>query len=1271
MLTHFLRRIVPLLVAAYVVLFGAVAEASHFRFGNITWSIPDPVGAPRNVRFVVTHGWAAASVSSVTLNFGDGATHTNTGPAIGSGTDVAGTRYAVHRFTVDHLYAASAGAGPFTVFFASCCRIAGLTNGANGNFRVETRVSLAPGNTGGPVTSAPAIISLSAGAVRTYLFPVFDPDFDPVSCRFATSTETSFTPPIPSVPTGGAMPTIAAAPGGCLLTWDLTRATNGQRFVLPLILQSTRAGVISSAPLDVIVEVSSRPSPTCVVGSTALSTGTFVAPVGMSFSASVTGTNPGGGNLTMTAIGAPTGSTLTPVDGTVRASPFGTTFAWTPTMAFFGSTQSVLINYRNTDGLTATCFLTVQVPMCSGFGNACNVGVGACQRTGMTVCTGIGMTACNVTAGAPGTESCNNIDDDCDGMTDEMNAGCTGATPFCNTAALRCDQCRTNADCPASAPTCDGTTGRCRPCNVDAECAGATPACVAGRGCVQCTTTNGRACTGATPVCNVAANTCVQCNSNAECSGNTPICDLTTRRCGACTADGQCGGATPACATSGTNAGACVQCTTANAGACAATMGVCNAETNRCVRCNSDADCSGTTPVCETTTRTCRACRANGECRGATPACATAGTRAGACVQCTAASATACAGMTPVCNDEANRCVQCNTSAQCAGTTPVCDLPSRTCRSCTRDGECSGATPACATGGAMIGACVQCTMANGAACTGMTPVCNVDANRCVQCNTNAQCAGATPVCEPTTRTCRGCMADADCGGDTPACAASGRCVQCTPMSAGACRSPTTVCDATSNRCVQCTEDAQCSGSTPVCDGNMCRACRADMECARREGATACATSGACVQCTATNATGCAMETPVCNPDTSRCVLCTAGPTGSAMRCSVDPDGRACIAPSMMGEVEFCGCARDADCGDATSGRVCDPMRRRCTDGCGVGDGRNGCPMGRSCTADAPGAIGMCTTTCNRDTDCAAPRPVCRRAPMGSMMPNVCVECTADANCAGRMDGRALCDEGSNTCVQCTAANAMACMASGAGAACLMGACGCARDADCGDARSGRVCDADSQRCVEGCYTAEGRNGCPTGRSCTSDDPSTRGTCSTSCNRDADCMAPTPYCRRGAGEDAGMSSLCVTCITDMHCAGRMDGRTVCDAVASTCVQCTESNRMACVASGAGTACLMGACGCTADSECPAGRRCDVEASRCGDRPTPDAGPADVSDAGAPPQDLGMDATPPVVIYRGGGCACSTVPPSTPARTPLALLGVGAVIALRRRARRKAA
>jgi hypothetical protein len=230
----------------------------------------------------------------------------------------------------------------------------------------------------------------------------------------------------------------------------------------------------------------------------------------------------------------------------------------------------------------------------------------------------------------------------------------------------------------------------------------------------------------------------------------------------------------------------------------------------------------------------------------------------------------------------------------------------------------------------------------------------------------------------------------------------------------------------------------------------------------------------------------------------------------------------------------------------------------------------------------------------------------------------------------------------------------------------MGVCGCTTDADCGDAMSGRVCDMDARRCVEGCYRAEGRNGCPMGRSCTSDDPNTRGTCSTTCNRDADCMAPTPYCRRGAEGDAGIGNLCVSCLNDMHCAERMDGRRVCDPIASVCVQCTDGNRMTCVATGNGTACIMGVCGCTNDNDCSPNRRCDRDTNRCVERPMADAG-VDASR----PTDLGMDAALPRVVYRGGGCACGVASPGAPSRAVLTLLVFSGVAVLGRRARRRAA
>ena len=75
---------------------------------------------------------------------------------------------------------------------------------------------------------------------------------------------------------------------------------------------------------------------------------------------------------------------------------------------------------------------------------------------------------------------------------------------------------------------------------------------------------------------------------------------------------------------------------------------------------------------------------------------------------------------------------------------------------------------------------------------------------------------------------------------------------------------------------------------------------------------------------------------------------------------------------------------------------------------------------------------MCTTTCNRNMDCAAPRPVCLR-PTGGMT-SLCVECGADTDCASRLDGRTRCDTTTNSCAQCTAGHPEASTGSGAGQA---------------------------------------------------------------------------------------------------------------------------------------------------------------------------------------------------------------------------------------------
>jgi hypothetical protein len=78
-----------------------------------------------------------------------------------------------------------------------------------------------------------------------------------------------------------------------------------------------------------------------------------------------------------------------------------------------------------------------------GLGNACNVGVGACQNAGRLVCGAAGAVVCDAQPLPAGVEACNGRDDDCDGQTDENNPGgggacATGVPGLCGTGALTC-----------------------------------------------------------------------------------------------------------------------------------------------------------------------------------------------------------------------------------------------------------------------------------------------------------------------------------------------------------------------------------------------------------------------------------------------------------------------------------------------------------------------------------------------------------------------------------------------------------------------------------------------------------------------------------------------------------------------------------------------------------------------------------------------------------------------------------------------------------------
>ncbi len=223
-------------------------------------------------------------------------------------------------------------------------------------------------------------------------------------------------------------------------------------------------------------------------------------------------------------------------------------------------------------------------------GAACADGEGPCQVSGTRVCAADGVgTVCDVVAGAGDVETCNGVDDDCDGQTDEDFPGvgepCTAGVEACAVeGTIVCAADGESAACDAvareAAPeTCNG---------LDDDCDGATDedfptlgdACTAGAG--ACAVDGAVVCAedGAAAVCDAVAREA----TDETCNGLDDDCDQATDE-GFPTLGDACSAGVGACAADGT-----VVCTEDGAGTrCDAIEGdptdeVCN---------GLDDDCSG------------------------------------------------------------------------------------------------------------------------------------------------------------------------------------------------------------------------------------------------------------------------------------------------------------------------------------------------------------------------------------------------------------------------------------------------------------------------------------------------------------------------------------------------------------------------------------------------------------------------------------------------------------------------------------------------------
>ena len=333
-------------VCAFVLLaLPASALASHFRGGSVTWTATGS-GSTRTVNFTVVSSWRQSfGTSTAPFSYGNGGsttigtTSSNNGVNLGTFTDANGLQYWTWANYPSKSYSTSSA---YTASFGSCCRISQVSSQGS-SYRMETVIDLDGGaNTSSPSVGAPSIIQMVRGAQNTFTLPVVDPDNNAsYVCAWSTSGQSGISPPS----------WLSLNANTCTISG--TPPTSGTPLYAYSVRVTDNLGAV--ATFDGMIQMVTGSPPTCTGG------GSFNTTVGVPFSETFVGTNPTGGNLSVTLLNGPSGSSVSPSGS--GASPFSTTFSWTPSQSDFGQTYSPSVIFTNSQNLQATCSMGLTVPL--------------------------------------------------------------------------------------------------------------------------------------------------------------------------------------------------------------------------------------------------------------------------------------------------------------------------------------------------------------------------------------------------------------------------------------------------------------------------------------------------------------------------------------------------------------------------------------------------------------------------------------------------------------------------------------------------------------------------------------------------------------------------------------------------------------------------------------------------------------------------------------------------------------------------------------------
>ncbi|WP_207434593.1 T9SS type A sorting domain-containing protein [Sabulibacter ruber] len=324
-------------------------QASHFRYGSISWRV---VG-PKTIEFKVSQAYrsgyfgnpevGSTLVPDVDFSFGDGSSR-DIPLLVTAVNEAQDWFYGVATFT--HTYSEE---GTYTANFSSCCRLVSLKNNSDLNYRVETTVQVGGGNNS-PVATLPPIRTLPNDQMAaTFPIPATDFEGDVLSYRLATSTEMG----------GGSNPEgLTVNPTTGFVTWTTMGLEDGLYNAAVAITDTKGAKIV----VDFIISVQAVPPPPPAFDFTVTPTPSvpIEALVGQLVGFRIRATDDSETDLvTIFALGMPAGASLFP--RIVLGNPVQTAFNWTPTTA--GSYVVTFVAEDSSGNQTITS-VTINVSSC-------------------------------------------------------------------------------------------------------------------------------------------------------------------------------------------------------------------------------------------------------------------------------------------------------------------------------------------------------------------------------------------------------------------------------------------------------------------------------------------------------------------------------------------------------------------------------------------------------------------------------------------------------------------------------------------------------------------------------------------------------------------------------------------------------------------------------------------------------------------------------------------------------------------------------------------